>query len=538
MWLRWMSGLRINPIRLTKNGAFVTEGAIFSLKGGSLFLLTIIYLRNISTITMKKIFLNLLLLVAFANLATAQQFKVSYADSIYNKPFTGRVLLYLSKDNRQPKSGAAGEEIFPCFSVSVKNVKPGESIVFDDKAVSYPTPISDIERGEYYVQAVWDRNLGGRAIAESPGNLYSVSQKVNITKDYNKIFKLTATKVVAEPTFIETQYAKELKAPSALLSNFLKKPMTVNAAIVLPKEYFTEPNRRFPVFYQVSGYGGNYHRYSGWQKPSMPLDTTACITVYLDGNCSLGHDVYANSDNNGPWGDALTTEAIPLIEKTYRCNGARLLFGHSSGGWTVLWLQTHYPKVFSGCWSSSPDPVDFRSFQRVNLYKHENMFYGKDSVLNLTGTVAGYFPWFDMKDCYRMEHVIYRGEQMHSFDAVFSPKGADGEPERICDFETGAIDTNVFEHWKKYDISLYLRTNWDQVKGDLDGKVRVTVGKQDNFLLNYAVVMLEGEMKKLNSTFVFQYYPGDHFTLATPEFMKDGYGFLEKKYNDWLAKNK
>jgi hypothetical protein len=53
-----------------------------------------------------------------------------------------------------------------------------------------------------------------------------------------------------------------------------------------------------------------------------------------------------------------------------------------------------------------------------------------------------------------------------------------------------------------------------------------------NFLLNYAVVMLEGEMKKLNSTFVFQYYPGDHFTVSTPEFRKDGYNFLEKKYTE------
>jgi len=58
-----------------------------------------------------------------------------------------------------------------------------------------------------------------------------------------------------------------------------------------------------------------------------------------------------------------------------------------------------------------------------------------------------------------MEHVIYRGEQMHSFDAVFSKKGKDGEPERICNSETGEIDSNVFQHWKNYDISLYLRTN-------------------------------------------------------------------------------
>jgi len=64
----------------------------------------------------------------------------------------------------------AGLEVFPCFSIEVRDVKPGTSVVFDDRASAYPVKMSDIERGEYYVQAVWDRNLGGRAIATSPGN--------------------------------------------------------------------------------------------------------------------------------------------------------------------------------------------------------------------------------------------------------------------------------------------------------------------------------------------------------------------------------
>jgi hypothetical protein len=487
---------------------------------------------------MKKITLALLLLCSWANAALAQHFKVSYADTVYKKTFTGHVLLYLSKTNREPKDGTAGLDIFPCFDLYVKNVKPGAWVTFDDSAVSFPMPLSEIERGDYYVQAVWDRNLGGRAIAASPGNLYSLSKKVSLGKDFNKEYTITATKLLPELKFTETNFMKEIKAPSALLSAFHHQPFTLNAAVRLPKEYFTQPTRKFPVLFTVFGYGGDYHRYAGNNTPASPIDTTAFIIVYLDGNCALGHSVYANSDNNGPWGDALTTEFIPLLEKTYRCDGARLLTGHSSGGWTVLWLQTHYPKVFDGCWSSSPDPVDFRSFQKVDLYKHQNMFYGPDSTLNQTGTVAGFFPWFNMRGIYQMEHVIYRGEQMHSFDAVFSKKGADGSPERICNYKTGEIDTAVFEHWKNYDISRYLRTNWNTVKDDLDGKVRVTVGTADNFLLNYAVQMLDTTMRQLNSKFVIAYYPGDHFTVSTPEFRKDGNYFLEKKYLDWLAKRK
>lgn len=466
--------------------------------------------------------------------ASAQKFSVSFPDSVFNKPFTGNVLLYFSKDSKTPKDLTAGLDIFPCFRLYVENLKPGSAVVFDDRAISYPVPLSDMERNNYYVQVVFDRNLGGRSIGNSPGNLYSVSQNIKLTKNINQLYHLKANKKNSDPVFTNTQFVKELKVASVLLSAFHHKAVGVDAAVILPKEYLTETKRKFPVKFMVSGYGGDYHHYSGSTVPSAPIDTTACITVYLDGNCPQGHSAYTNSENNGPWGDALTQEFIPQLEKMYRCNGARFLNGHSSGGWTVLSLQTRYPKMFAGCWASSPDPVDYRSFQKVNLYEHQNMFYGKDSVLNQTGTIAGYFPWFNMRNIYQMEHVIYRGEQMRSFDAVFSEKDNNGEPRRILDYRTGQIDTAVFTHWKNYDISLYLRSNWDKVKTDVDGKIMISVGNQDNFLLNYAVKLMEGEMKKLNSAFVFSYYPGDHFTVATPDFFKDGNAFLEKRYQKWL----
>ena len=485
----------------------------------------------------KKYFSFLLTCLFFSNVFS-QQFSASYSSSIFDKPFTGNVIVYMSKENKEPKDGGVGLEIFPCFSVFVKNVQPGKAIIIDDRAVAYPTALSDIERGEYYVQIVWDRNLGGRAIAASPGNMYSKSQKINITKDTKKVFSIVAAQLIpAEKEFKETAFIKELKAPSALLSTFHKRSMTVDAAIILPKEYNDQPNRKFPVLFIVSGYGGDYHTLSGDTIPGLPVDSIPFIKVYLDGNCSLGHSVYANSDNNGPWGDALTTEFIPLLEQKYRCNGAKLLTGHSSGGWTVLWLQTQYPKVFDGCWSSSPDPVDFKSFQKVNLYEDKNMFYGKDSSLRLVATVAGNYPWATMKTIYQMENVVYRGEQIHSFDAVFSKKGIDGKPESICNSKTGEINAAVFSHWKNYDISANLKNNWESVKSALDGKVRVSVGTQDNFLLNYAVTMLQTQMKQLNSSFQFAFYPGDHFTVSTPAYRKDGYRFLKEKYLEWLAKS-
>ena len=468
----------------------------------------------------------------------AQQFKVSYTERSFEGPFSGKVFLYLSKDNKEPRNGNVGIEFFPSMSIDVKNVKPGDAVMFDDKATSFPVKLSEIERGEYYVQIVWDRNMGGRSIAQSRGNMFSKPEKLLLTKDFSKTFTITCSEKVPDPVFKETQFIKELRAPSALLSSFHNKQMTVDGAVILPAEYFKEPQTSYPVMFIVSGYGGDYHRYSGdTVVRSFPIDSIPCITVYLDGNCSLGHSVYANSDNNGPWGDALTKEFIPLLEKTFRCNGARFLRGHSSGGWTVLYLQSHYPTIFAGCWSSSPDPVDFRNYQEVNLYEKENLLFDKDGNLRMVGTVAGRIPWASSKQAYQAERVIYRGEQMHSFDAVFSARGEDGNPERICDPFTGVLNEKTFEHWKKYDLSLYLRTNWDKLKKDLDGKIRVTVGEQDNFLLNGAVHLLEKEMKAVNANMSFEYFPGDHFTVSTAEYRKKGLSFLAEKYREWKKAN-
>jgi len=425
--------------------------------------------------------------------------------------------------------------LMPCYSINVKNARPESLVILDDKATSYPVKLSDMERGEYYVQAIWDRNLGGRSIAASPGNIYSQPVKVTFTKDIHKIFEINCDQIINEKAFKETEFVKELKVTSSLISDFNNKPVTINAAVVLPAEYLKQSDRRFPVCFVIFGFGGDYHSNSGVNISEIPpFDTTAIIRVLLDGNCPLGHSVYANSENNGPWGDALIKEFIPALEKQYRCNGARFITGHSSGGWSTLWLQTHYPTVFAGCWASSPDPIDFRSFLNINLYADKNIFCDKDEELRPYATLAGRFPWLYLKDVYQMENVISRGEQMRSFEAVFGMKTEYGNTERLCDPNTGEIDTLTITHWKDYDLSLYLRTNWDSLKKYLDGKIRISVGNNDNWFLNHPIKLLEGEMKELGADIQFTYYPGDHFTVFTGEYRNDGYRFLEQKYKEWL----
>ena len=434
---------------------------------------------------------------------------ISYSAAAFKGPFSGHIILYLSKTKLEPRVEIDG----PCYGLVVKQIKPGQLINFNDKAVSFPNPLVKIEHGVYYVQAVCDRNIGGRNIGTSVGNLFSITQKVTFPKKAGVVVNLVCDQVVPPQVFEETKYIKEFNAPSALLSNFHHIQQSIYGAVILPKEYYDHPNKEFPVLFIIGGYGSDYHNYSKENKdiePPKRIYKIPYIQVYLDGNCPLGHSVYANSDNNGPWGDAITSEFIPLLRQQYRCNGAILMKGHSSGGWTVLWLQTHYPELFAGCDASAPDPVDYHSFLQRDLYAGESKIISSP------------------------ETVLWRGEQDNSFDAVYGPKGEDGNPIPLYHPITGKMNNRVLQHWKRYDLSRYLLKNWKQLKFILAGKIRISVGNEDTYSLNLSVEKLEKTMKQINADITFAFFPGDHFSVMTTAYKKASAAFLSKIYHKWL----
>jgi acetyl esterase/lipase len=115
----------------------------------------------------------------------------------------------------------------------------------------------------------------------------------------------------------------------------------------------------------------------------------------------------------------------------------------------------------------------------------------------------------------QQERVLgYYGGQFGSFNAVFSPKGDDGQPMKLFDIDTGRIDPIVQKAWQKYNISKLLIDNWKTLGPKLRGKIHIVVGTADTFHLNEAVELLEAELKKLGSDARIEYIPGKtHFDL-------------------------
>jgi hypothetical protein len=194
----------------------------------------------------------------------------------------------------------------------------------------------------------------------------------------------------------------------------------------------------------------------------------------------------------------------------------RFLNGHSSGGWATLWLQTRYPKVFGGTWSTSPDPSDFHDFTGPDLYAaHANVYRRPDGtaypIMRDKGKVLATLESFA-----RMERVLGPyGGQMASFEWVFSPRGADGRPQPMFDRDTGDVDAAVVAYWHDhYDIAHLVQANWPQLKPDLDGKIHLFVGTADTFYLDGAAHKFKVVLDGLGAKSDFRFIPGKtHFDL-------------------------
>jgi len=456
-----------------------------------------------------------LALVAFTHHAPAAEskpleFKLTFDKAALDQPFTGRVYVTF-RTTSPPPTGLNWFRPEPGLATDVKDWKPGEPLVLDDRAIAFPTPLAELKAGKYYVCAVMDRDLGGNSFLASPGNIHAKVVQLELDPKTSGTVELKLDQVYKEREFKETDTVKLVDIESKLLTKFHGKPMRMRAGVVLPPSFAKEPDRKYPVVYEVTGFGGNHFAaFNAANRKAWNVSDTEVIWVVLDGTCRLGHHVFADSENNGPVGKALVEELIPHLEKLYRGNGVRFTTGHSSGGWSSLWLQVAYPDTFAGCWSTAPDPVDFRDFQLVDIYaKDTNIFTDPKGMQRPLARREGK-PALFFKPFSDMEEYMGRGGQLGSFEAVFSPRGADGKPRQLWDRKTGEINPEVAKAWEKYDIRLVLERNWKTLGPKLAGKIHVYTGDEDTFYLDGATRLLKESLANLKSDAVVELFPKRH----------------------------
>lgn len=519
---------------------------------------------------MKRFSPFLLILIFFGwqctpSSSTRLRFAISFTKEMIDSAQDGHIVLMLANNNQsEPRNQINfGLKTQLAFGLDVDGLKPGEEIFIDESVFGFPVrSIKDIPAGDYYVQALINRYetfhlKNGKTVKlppdqgegqhwnTKPGNFYSKPTKVNVDPAKGETIKVVMDQKIPpiqEPA--DTKYVKHIKIQSKLLTEFWGGPMYLGAHVLLPEGFDEHPNAHYPLMIyhghfpsdfggfsteppdpkmdtsdystRFSIYGYNklqkqeaYNFYKQWTSKNFPR----FLVIEIQHANPYYDDSYAvNSANLGPYGDAIMKELLPEIEGKFRGIGegwARFTYGGSTGGWEALAVQMFYPDEFNGCFAACPDPVDFRSFCLVDIYKDKNAFWyesdfkkiAKPAFRNYLGQVSA-----TMEETNHYEYVLgthsRSGDQFDIWEAVYSPQGEDGYPKRIFDKLTGEIDKSVAEYWREnYDLRYILERDWKTLGPKLQGKIHLYCGDMDNYYLNNAVYLMEDFLKKTNNPF-------------------------------------
>jgi hypothetical protein len=488
------------------------------------------------------------------NKAGKLRFGILLTKELSKEPLDGRVLLMVSTDpSREPRFQISdGSDTQLIFGIDVDGLKPGEVAVVDKNVFGYPLKsIAEISTGEYSVQALFHRyetfhRADGHTVKlpmdrgegqhwnRAPGNFYSTPEKVRIDPQKDEMIKIALEeKIPPIPEPKDTKYIKHVKIQSKLLTEFWGRPMHLGACVLLPEGFDEHPEARYPLVinhghfsytfggfretppdpnlkpiyserFRWEGYNKTveeyaYEFYKDWTSrdfPRMVIIEIQHANPYFD-------DSYAvNSANLGPYGDAITYELIPYIEKKFRCLGggwARFLYGGSTGGWEALAAQVFYPDEYNGCYAACPDPIDFRAYGLVNIYEHKNAYYvdsrwkrtPRPGHRNYLGEVSSTLKEMNHREL-ALGTKCRSGDQWDIWQAVYSPVGADGYPKPIWDKLSGEIDHSVTEYWREnYDLRYIMQRDWKTLGPKLKGKIHIYCGDMDSYYLNNAVYLTE-----------------------------------------------
>jgi hypothetical protein len=498
--------------------------------------------------------------------ADVPSFEVLLPAELADQPLDGRLILLLSKDDsNEPRfqlSDGPGTQL--AFGMNVEDWQAGTKLAFKSDTPGYPLrTLAEVPPGDYQVQVLlhqyetFKRSDGhtvklpmdrgeGQQWNRAPRNLINAPQKLNIQA--GQTYELAFDQAIPEITPPEdTEWVKHIKIKSELLSEFWGRDMYLGAHVLLPKGWAEHPEVKYPLAIMhghfPADFGGwrtepadtsvpceysdrfqldcynhivqqeEYDFYKMWTGPDFPR----VLAIEIQHANPYYDDSYAvNSENLGPYGDAITYELIPYIEEQFRGIGegwSRFLYGGSTGGWEAIAAQVLYPDDYGTCYAACPDPIDFRAFCLTNIYEDKNAYYLESDYKRTE--VPGHRDYLGnvqstLREMNQLELVLgthsRSGQQWDIWEAVYSPVGADGYPQRIWDKETGEINKEVAAYWREnFDIAYILKRDWAELGPKLTGKIHLYCGDMDNYYLNNAVYLAEEILEETSQP----YYDGE-----------------------------
>jgi hypothetical protein len=210
----------------------------------------------------------------------------------------------------------------------------------------------------------------------------------------------------------DTEWVKHERIQSKLLTEFWGRPMYLGAHVLLPKGWAEHPKARYPLMinhghfpddfggfrpeapdpqlapdyserFRLKGYNRlqqdlAHQLYKDWTGPGFPR----VIAIEIQHANPYYDDSYAvNSENLGPYADAIQQELIPYLERKYRAIGAgwaRFVYGGSTGGWEAMAVQVttttapSWPVPIRSTFVRMAASTSTRTATRMRSMRHSN----------------------------------------------------------------------------------------------------------------------------------------------------------------------
>lgn len=302
-----------------------------------------------------------------------------------------------------------------------------------------------------------------------------------------------------------------------LRGNAAGDPGTRRVPVYLPPSYDTEPARRFPVLFVLTGFTsrGRMLLNDGPWSPALDdrLDNLIAVgrcgelvVVMPDCYTRFGGSQYLNSPATGRYADHLVDELVPWADATFRTLGDRDhrgVAGKSSGGFGALTLGMRHPDVFAAVACHSGD-LYFEYCYRPDLPL-------ACSVLQRAGGSRAFLEQFEArtqkgKDDFTALNIL-------GMAACYSPDPAAELGVALpFDLATGAFRGEVWQRWLAHDPLLTL--------GSAEAALRslrllfFDCGTRDEFHLHHGARLFGRELERRGIPHRREEYDDGHMNVS------------------------
>lgn len=254
-----------------------------------------------------------------------------------------------------------------------------------------------------------------------------------------------------------------------LRDNPLGDPAAREVPVYLPPSYASDPARRYPVLYILTGFTGRGLMYLNVESfgPSVPerIDRMMvsgamreCIVVFPDCFTRLGGSQYVNSTATGRYEDHVIDELIPVIDARFRTiasRDARGVIGKSSGGYGAVWLGMRHADVFGAVGSHSGD-MYFEYCYRPDM----------PAALDGLQKAGGVEAWFaEFEAAPKKTNAHHKVLNILAMAACYSPDPS--QPLGIAlpfDVPSGEWREEVWQRWLAFDPAITIDAHADALR--------------------------------------------------------------------------